>query len=151
LANESSIKDPNLEPILKWSVIGIVGIYVVDSIVDSLSTERHSTLDEHCGNISGLTKPKSWYAANSDSIFAAIWLSGDALFEDEEAIVNVMIQLNTYGDFLKLVCTYDVRGRYVWFLEETDLIEALVAYLSDSDKEIINTNFLEKGIDFIIP
>ena len=154
------MKPPKLEPltVATWGAVAMGLYFVADKFGyfdrDGDGTgEGESDPEVDPATIPPLTAP-TWTLEQAQAaalrIYGAIYGSGEfwngQTGEDEQAIVDTLLTVNTDGDAALLVQVYGRRtGRWAWSGPLT-LPAALREYLSASDLQTVNDAYTERGI-----
>jgi len=102
-------------------------------------------------NANNLTYPDATYTVLADAIYQAFNIAGfSSFYEDDEAIGNALMQMQSNDDVAKLIRTYGTRAGTL-LTTDKNLVEAVQAYLDNDVKETVNANYQSKGINFYWP
>lgn len=145
-----------VEPVTvaKWGAVGI-GLYALGNWLGVWKKPGDEPLvDPDDVNVE-LVPPlmsRAYARTLADRIYSAIYGSGGfwggSVPEDEQAVVDALLEVNTTGDAALLVDEYGVRGG-VWTLTgDLDLPGAIRTYLSASDIETVNTDYRRRNIEW---
>jgi hypothetical protein len=130
--------------------LGGAAVYL---IYRALTAPRLSSL-EGCNRNRDLSFPDDVYNVFADQIQSAIWYYMDGFAEDEKAVVQVMIQMETDDDVKEIICVYGIRGQAGYLSDaiypDLGLVETLTKYLGSGHKETINEVYESRGISYRI-
>jgi Ca2+-binding RTX toxin-like protein len=95
----------------------------------------------------------SEYAILADGIETAVW-GTDILgvwSEDDSAIGDILMLMETTADVVALNNAYGVRTRGVVLTSGGNLVQTVTSYLDADVKEDVNADYRDKGIQWIWP
>lgn len=87
----------------------------------------------------------SFYEDNADAIEVAIW-GGLDLWENDEAVGEILKAMQTDRDFWELKKAYGVRGEGIVIQKYYNLVQTLEMYLDEDVAEEVNQNWQSKGM-----
>ncbi len=115
----------------------------------ALTGTVHEQIDqEQLTNSGQLSRPISWYGAQSDALYNALWPWG-GLWEYDDDAEEILKQCQTLEDVLMLISVYGVRGPGFLISDAKNLPATIRARLDDSNKQAVNEDYASKGIDWL--
>jgi hypothetical protein len=91
------------------------------------------------------TYSDSFYADSADAIEQAIW-GGFDIYEDDEAVGDILKMMFTDRDFWELKKAYGVRGEGIIIQKYYNLVQTLEEYLDADVAEEVNETWIERGM-----
>lgn len=97
-----------------------------------------------------LSYPPGSYTLFADTIEAAIYGTYGivTLWEDDEAVADVLMQMNTLDDVYMLIEKYGRRYVGIFISDGGNLIQTIQEYLDNDLIEDVNANYQAKNIPF---
>lgn len=142
-----STKRRDIKPIHVLGV-GILGY----GIYKALTAKHDSSLKGCAKPRNNLTLPLDVYGSLADQMQAAIWYYFDGFAEDDEAMRDILLQLNTDDDVKELICVYGVRGQHGYLsghlFPQYNLVNSVQNYLDSDYKEYVNKTYAARGINY---
>lgn len=99
-------------------------------------------------NKENLTYDDAVYSSLADQIQAAVWGSILDLTEDDEAMRDALLKMETLDDVKKLIVVYGVRGEGIVLQEYYNLPQTITKYLDTDYKQEVNAVYQQKGIQY---
>jgi len=127
---------------------GAVAVYF---LYNYFSSDDDSALDVTI-DPSKLTYSNNWYKLQADNLQQHLWAYCASLFgcEDDQAVANILMQVDTDHDWYKLILEYGQRGPTDWlesfFWPDLNLIETIARYLDQDQVDQVNTNWSSKNL-----
>lgn len=143
---------------LDWVKTGLyiyLGIKAIELIQGAQSAMSDNQYDaggsaSNCNfNANNLTLPIFEYDTIADGIQNAIWETGlFAMYERDDVIAGGLMMMNNLDDIQKLICVYKWRGAKDAASAVLSLPQSVEKFLDDNLKQVVNQNYLDRGINF---
>lgn len=143
-------KGMRFSPFAKVIATGAVGVILYNWLTGDESGGTSDTDPDTDPDKENLSYPPGTYSLFADTIEAAIYgnYAIVTLWEDDEAVGDVLKQMNTLDDVYMLIEKYGRRYVGVFISDGGNLVETIQEYLDDDVKNSVNKNYQAKGIPF---
>lgn len=93
------------------------------------------------------------YKIFADGIETGVWGTGPlgVWTEDDEAIGDILMQMNTLGDVIALNNAYGIRTRGIILSDGGNLVQTINNYLDSDVKSDVNEDYRNKNILWVWP
>jgi hypothetical protein len=137
-------------------LIGIVVLYVLYKLnqfltgagnyVGAPTGAQTGGSEQQQPNAQNLSFPSWKYEQLADTIESAVW-GGLAFTENDDEIEEALKQCQNDDDFIAISAAYGVRGRGLVLRDYYNLLQTLEMYLDESNRDNVNADFQQKGMN----
>lgn len=128
----------------------VLAVYKLGKWAFSDDKSGGTTQNLVCGS-GNLSFPSNQYEVFADQIETAIWGTWGipSPWEDDTAIGEILMSMQSTDDVCKLNNAYDVRTVGIFMQDGGNLVQTIHSYLDDDIKEEVNAYYQIHNIDWI--